>query len=64
MLKSVKGKSVILVVEYFDPESHESYPCFHDTGEGFNAGKAYLVTEKDQFFVGCAEFVENPISKR
>lgn len=64
ILKGVKGKIAVLVVEYFDPESPESCPCFHDFGEGRNAGKAYLVTENQKLYVGCAEFVENPLTQR
>jgi|TARA_R110000737_G_scaffold352064_1_gene396523 hypothetical protein len=63
-LKGNRGKTAVLVVEYFDPESPESCPCFHDFGEGLNAGKAYLITENQKFYVGCAEYVENPLTHR
>ncbi len=60
-LKSLDGKTATLVIEYFDPESPESCPCFHDMGEGKNAGKAYLITEKQTFYIGCAEFTGNEV---
>ena len=64
VLRGEKGKTAVLVVEYFDPESEESCPCFHDFGEGLNAGKAYLITENQQFFIGCAENNETPVSSK
>ncbi len=59
VLRGEDGKLATLVIEYFDPESAESCPCFHDLGEGNNAGKAYLITENNQFYIGCAEFWDN-----
>lgn len=64
VFKGEKGKTATLVVEYFDPESAESCPCFHDFGEGLNAGKAYLITENQQFFIGCAEYLDKPLVKK
>ncbi|MBI1838399.1 MAG: hypothetical protein HYR91_14140 [Flavobacteriia bacterium] len=62
VLKGENGKTAVLVLEYFDPESAESCPCFHDLGEGLNRGKAYLITENNQFYIGCGEFLEAPLS--
>ncbi len=59
-----KGEKATLIIEFFDPESAESCPCFHDFGEGYNAGKAYLISEKNEFYIGCADYVEQPISSR
>lgn len=64
ILKGENGKTATLVMEFFDPESAESCPCFHDMGEGLNRGKAYLITENGQFFIGCGEFLEAPISNK
>jgi hypothetical protein len=62
VMKGENGKNATLVFEYFDPESAESCPCFHDLGEGLNKGKAYLITENNQFFIGCADFTEAPLT--
>ena len=62
VLKGENGKTAVLVMEFFDPESAESCPCFHDMGEGLNRGKAYLVTENGAFYIGCGEFLEAPVS--
>ena len=62
ILKGENGKSAVLVMEFFDPESAESCPCFHDMGEGLNRGKAYLITENGTFYIGCGEFLEAPVS--
>ena len=62
VMKGENGKNATLVFEYFDPESAESCPCFHDLGEGLNKGKAYLITETNQFFIGCADFTEAPLT--
>lgn len=62
VMKGENGKTATLVFEYFDPESAESCPCFHDMGEGLNKGKAYLITENNQFFIGCADFTEAPLT--
>jgi hypothetical protein len=64
ILKGENGKIAVLVMEFFDPESAESCPCFHDMGEGLNRGKAYLITENGQFFIGCGEFLEAPLSAK
>lgn len=64
VMKGEKGKTAVLVMEFFDPESAESCPCFHDMGEGLNRGKAYLVTENSQFYIGCGEFIEAPITSK
>lgn len=64
VMKGENGKTATLVMEFFDPESAESCPCFHDLGEGLNRGKAYFVTENAQFFIGCGEFLEVPISSK
>ncbi len=61
VMKGTGGKNAVLVMEFFDPESAESCPCFHDLGEGLNRGKAYIVTENGQFFIGCGEFLEAPV---
>ena len=61
ILVGENGKTATLVIEYFDPESAESCPCFHDFGEGLNAGKAYLITENKQFYIGCAEFTDEQV---
>jgi hypothetical protein len=62
VMKGENGKTATLVMEFFDPESAESCPCFHDMGEGLNRGKAYLITENSQFYIGCGEFIEAPLS--
>lgn len=62
VMKGENGNNATLVFEYFDPESAESCPCFHDLGEGLNKGKAYLITENNQFFIGCADFTEAPLT--
>lgn len=62
VMKGENGKTAVLVMEFFDPESAESCPCFHDLGEGLNRGKAYFVTENTQFYIGCGEFLENPVT--
>jgi len=62
VMKGENGKTAVLVMEFFDPESAESCPCFHDLGEGLNRGKAYLITENSQFYIGCGEFLEEPVS--
>jgi hypothetical protein len=62
VFKGEKNQTAVLIIEYFDPESAESCPCFHDFGEGLNAGKAYLVTENQQFLIGCAEYPQTNIS--
>ena len=64
VLKGENGKTATLVMEFFDPESAESCPCFHDMGEGLNRGKAYFITENSQFYIGCGEFIEAPISSK
>jgi hypothetical protein len=64
VLKGQNGKTATLVMEFFDPESAESCPCFHDMGEGLNRGKAYLITENSQFYIGCGEFIEAPVSSK
>jgi len=64
VMKGENGKTATLVMEFFDPESAESCPCFHDMGEGLNSGKAYLITENSQFFIGCGEFNEAPVSSK
>ena len=64
VMKGQNGKTATLVMEFFDPESAESCPCFHDMGEGLNRGKAYLITENSQFFIGCGEFIEAPVSSK
>jgi hypothetical protein len=64
VLKGQNGKTATLVMEFFDPESAESCPCFHDMGEGLNRGKAYLITENAQFYIGCGEFIEAPVSSK
>lgn len=64
ILKGENGKTATLVMEFFDPESAESCPCFHDMGEGLNRGKAYFITENSQFYIGCGEFIEAPISSK
>lgn len=64
VLKGERGKTAVLVIEYFDAESAESCPCFHDFGEGLNAGKAYLITENQQFFIGCAEYTSSPFTSK
>ena len=61
-LKGEKGKTATLVIEYFDPMSAESCPCFHDFGEGLNNGKAYFISENGQFYIGCAELKEQPFT--
>lgn len=62
VLKGENGKTAVLVMEFFDPESAESCPCFHDMGEGLNRGKAYFITENGTFYIGCGEFLEVPVS--
>jgi hypothetical protein len=62
VMKGENGKTAVLVMEFFDPESAESCPCFHDLGEGLNRGKAYMITENAQFYIGCGEFLEEPVS--
>ena len=62
VMKGEEGKTAVLVMEFFDPESAESCPCFHDLGEGLNRGKAYLITENHQFYIGCGEFLEEPVT--
>jgi len=62
ILKGENGKTATLIFEFFDPESPESCPCFHDLGEGLNRGKAYLITENSQFFIGCSDLLEDPIT--
>ena len=64
VMKGQNGKTATLVMEFFDPESAESCPCFHDMGEGLNRGKAYLITENAQFYIGCGEFIEAPVSSK
>ena len=64
VMKGQNGKTATLIMEFFDPESAESCPCFHDLGEGLNRGKAYLVTENGQFYIGCGEFLEAPVSSK
>jgi hypothetical protein len=64
ILKGQNGKTAVLVMEFFDPESAESCPCFHDMGEGLNRGKAYLITENAEFYIGCGEFIEAPLSSK
>lgn len=64
VLKGQNGKTATLVMEFFDPESAESCPCFHDMGEGLNRGKAYLITENSQFYIGCGEFIEAPVTSK
>ena len=64
VMKGQNGKTATLVMEFFDPESAESCPCFHDMGEGLNRGKAYFITENAQFYIGCGEFIETPVSSR
>lgn len=64
ILKGENGKTAVLVMEFFDPESAESCPCFHDMGEGLNRGKAYLITENSQFYIGCGEYLETPVSSK
>lgn len=64
VMKGENGKTAVLVMEFFDPESAESCPCFHDMGEGLNRGKAYLITENNQFFIGCGEFIEAPVTSK
>ncbi|GEM_PF-3103061 len=64
IFKGENGKTAVLVMEFFDPESAESCPCFHDMGEGLNRGKAYLVTENAEFYIGCGEFLETPITSK
>lgn len=62
ILKGEKGKTAVLIFEYFEPESEDSCPCLFDEGEGLNAGKAYFVTENQQFFIGCAEYTQTIFS--
>lgn len=62
ILKGEGNKTAVLVMEFFDPESAESCPCFHDMGEGLNRGKAYLITENGEFYIGCGEYLEEPLT--
>ena len=64
VFKGERGRTATLVIEFFDPTSAESCPCYHDFGEGFNAGKAYFITERQEFYIGCADYVEVPLSLR
>lgn len=64
VMKGQNGRTATLVMEFFDPESAESCPCFHDMGEGLNRGKAYLITENAEFYIGCGEFIEAPVSSK
>jgi len=64
VMKGQNGKTATLVMEFFDPESAESCPCFHDMGEGLNRGKAYFISENTQFYIGCGEFIEAPVSTK
>lgn len=64
VFRSEKGATATLVIEFFDPESAESCPCFHDFGEGYNAGKAYFISENHVFYIGCADYVEQPMSQK
>ncbi len=61
-LKGENGKTATLVIEYFDPMSAESCPCFHDFGEGLNKGKAYFITENGSFYIGCADYLEESVT--
>jgi hypothetical protein len=62
VIKNKSGKTAVLVIEYFDPESPESCPCFHDLGEGLNKGSAYFIHEDGIFYIGCADYEEEPLT--
>jgi hypothetical protein len=62
LLKNKSGHTAVLLIEYFDKDSPESCPCFHDLGEGLNKGSAYFIHEGGTFYIGCAEYDEVPLT--